>query len=101
VTARKKKAAKKTTSGEAAAPKQAKAASADPASSLAVNLGHVFALRPRVETSFKAGDLDAAKHFLREESYSTMEDAARAVAAKALELTRDGPGGRGRKGKRR
>ena len=98
MTARKKKTAKESTSKEKATPKKAKAGSA---SSLTVNLGHVFALRPRVETSFKAGDLDAAKHFLREESYSTIEDATRAVAEKALELTRDGPGGKSGKRKRR
>jgi hypothetical protein len=55
-----------------------------------VNLGHIFALRPRVNTAFPPGDLSAAKHFLRDESYATIEEAARAVADKALELTHDG-----------
>ena len=118
MTARKKKTTKKSTSRGKVTSKRAKATSADDASkssdspgaqkaaagsisSLTVNLGHVFALRPRVETSFKPGNLEAAKHFFRDNSYSTIEDAARAVAEKALELTRDGPGGRGSKGKRR
>lgn len=57
---------------------------------LGVNLGHVFALRPRVSTSFRQADFNAAKHFLRDESYASIEDAARAVAEKALELTHDG-----------
>lgn len=58
-------------------------------SSLAVNLGHVFALRPRVETAFRPDDLRAARQQLQDERYETLEEAARAVAAKALELTRE------------
>ena len=107
MTARKKKSTKKakaTSSGDGPrssdAPGGEKAAGGS-VSSLTVNLGHIFALRPRVETSFKPGNLDTAKHFFRDSSYSTIEAAARAVAEKALELTRDGPGGKGRKGKRR
>lgn len=98
MTARKKKTTKSSTSKKKASAKKAAAGSV---SSLAVNLGHVFALRPRVETSFKPGDLNTAKHFFRNESYATVEDAARAVAEKALELTHDGPGGKGGKGRRR
>ena len=56
-------------------------------SSLSINMGHVFALRPRVTTSFKAGDFSAAKHQLSDEAYSDIQQAARAVAEKALELT--------------
>jgi len=118
MTARAKKKTKTSTSSKKSVSKQASATSADSASkssespgtekatagsvsSLAVNLGHVFALRPRVETSFKPGNLETAKHFFRGESYATVEEAARAVAEKALELTREGSGGRGSKGKRR
>ena len=57
-------------------------------SSLQVNMGHVFALRPRVNTSFKPGDFSTAKHKLREENYSSLPDAARAVVERALDLTR-------------
>ena len=64
-------------------------------SSIGVNLGHIFALRPRVNTSFPPGDLNTAKHFLRDESYANIEEAARAVADKALELTHKGPPRRG------
>ena len=64
-------------------------------SSLAVNRGHVFSLRPRADASFKQSDFDTAKHFLCDESYATIEAAARAVVEKALELTREGPVRRG------
>lgn len=67
-------------------------------SSIGVNLGHIFALRPRANTSFPPGDLNTAKHFLRDESYANIEEAARAVANKALELSHKGPS---RKGTRR
>jgi hypothetical protein len=98
MTARKKAKTKASTSSTKSASKKA---TADTVSSLVVNLGHIFALRPRVETSFKPGNLNTAKHFFRDGSYSTIEDAARAVAEKALELTREGSGGRGSKSKRR
>ncbi len=78
----------------AARPEKADAAKGK-VSSIAVNLGHIFALRPRVSTAFPPGQLNTAKHFLRDESYATIEDAARAVAAKALELTQKGPSGKG------
>jgi hypothetical protein len=66
-----------------------------------VNLGHVFALRPRVNTSFRQPDFLRARELLEDESYETTSAAARAVAEKALELTHDGPtGGRGKKAKR-
>ena len=58
-----------------------------------VNLGHIFALRPRVATSFKPNDFRTAKQQLDEERYASLSDAARAVAEKALELTTDGPPG--------
>jgi hypothetical protein len=97
MTARKKSKTKASTSSAKAGSKKATAGSV---SSLAVNLGHIFALRPRVETSFKPGNLETAKHFFRDGSYATIEEAARAVAEKALELTREGSGGKSSKRKR-
>lgn len=64
-------------------------------SSLSVNLGHVFSLRPRLSTTFRQADFRTAKHLLQDESYATIEEAARAVAAKALEMTHEGPPKRG------
>lgn len=52
-----------------------------------VNLGHVFALKPRVQTSFRQADFRTAKIHLQDEGFATFEEAARAVAEKALELT--------------
>jgi hypothetical protein len=60
-------------------------------STLEVNMGHVFALRPRAETSFRPDDLRTAKQRLKDEPFATIEEAARAVAEMALELTHDGP----------
>lgn len=70
-------------------------------SSLAINLGHVFALRPRPQSAFRPDDFRRAKHLLRDEKYASAEAAARAVAQKALELTREGagPSGAGRRGR--
>ncbi len=92
----KKSAAKKSPSkkaseaGEAApAKKTAKKAGKAKVSSLDVNMGHVFALRPRMTTSFKPGDFSTAKYRLQEEAFSTIHEAARAVAEKALELTHE------------
>jgi hypothetical protein len=70
-------------------------------SSTAVHMGHIFALRPRVETSFGTGDFQDAKQFLSEEAYDDAETAARAVAQKALELTHKGGAKKGRRGTRR
>ncbi len=56
-----------------------------------VHLGHVFALRPRVNISFKRQYFHEAKLRLEDESYSSLEEAARAVVEKALELTHEGP----------
>ena len=82
----KKTTAKKTTAKKATAKKTA--ASPGPRS-LDVNMGHIFALRPRVPTSFRPGDLQNARHQLQDEAYAKIEHAARAVAEKALELTHD------------
>ena len=57
-------------------------------STMEVNLGHVFSLRPRVNSSFRQNDFFAAKRALREESFASIPDAARAVAEEALALTR-------------
>ncbi|MAG29737.1 MAG: hypothetical protein CL908_02445 [Deltaproteobacteria bacterium] len=57
-------------------------------SSMGVTLGHVFALRPRVNTSFRQNDLSQAKRALASEVYPDLAEAARAVAAEALALTR-------------
>lgn len=64
-------------------------------SSTSVNLGHVFALRPRVSTSFRQADFLTARHLLEDETYESIEEAARAVVEKALEMTREGPSKRG------
>ena len=88
----KKKAPKK---GAAAAPKKkaatkaaAKKKSPPKISSMDINLGHVFKLKPRVNTSFRQNDFMTAKRALRDESYESVSDAARAVAEEALSLTR-------------
>ena len=60
-------------------------------SSLSVNLGHVFTLRPRARTSFRQADFEKAKHLLKDESFASVDAAARAVAERALELTHEGP----------
>ena len=60
-----------------------------------VNLGHVFALRPRVSTTFKQSDFLTARHLLQDEAWSTIQDAARAVAEKALSLTNEARSKRG------
>lgn len=64
-------------------------------------MGHLFALRPRVETSFGSGDFQDAKQFLSEETYEDAEAAARAVARKALELAHKGGAKKSRPGSRR
>jgi hypothetical protein len=64
-------------------------------SSMSVNLGHVFSLRPRVSTSFRQADFLTARHLLQDETYQNVEEAARAVAEKALAMTHEGPPKRG------
>jgi len=64
-------------------------------SSKSVNLGHVFALRPRVSTTFRQADFLTARQLLDDEAYGSIEEAARAVAEKALEMTHEGPPKRG------
>jgi len=89
----KKAAAKKKTTANRSAPrkvvagqKPSKARSG--ASSSQVMMGHMFALRPRVSTSFRPDDFRRARQVLADEPYANIQDAARAVAEKAHELTR-------------
>ncbi len=92
---KKKAAAKKKTPPKAkAAPK--KAAPVKPkaerkpgsASSMDVTLGHVFSIKPRINTSFRKDDFQQAKRALQDESYEDLRAAVRAVAEEALTLTR-------------
>lgn len=57
-----------------------------------MNLGHIFTLRPRVQTGFNPESFRDAVRALAGEKYATIQDAARAVAEKALELTNSRPG---------
>ncbi len=83
-----------------APPKPQEKKSGKKTSSTDVNLGHVFALRPRVRTSFRQEDFRSARLLLQDESYASIEEAARAVAGKALEMTLEGPANRGPRGGR-
>jgi hypothetical protein len=67
-------------------------------SALEVNLGHVFGLRPRVNTSFRQNHFVEARRTLAEERFASVEEAARAVAEEALSRTR---GAAARPGKER
>ena len=58
-------------------------------SSAAVNMGHVFGLRPRVSTAFRQEHFLNARRLLEDRSYTSVEEAARAVAEKALALSND------------
>lgn len=90
-----KKAAKKAPATKAAAKPESKpaekkapaAARKSGFSSLDVNMGHVFALRPRVPTSFRPDDFRVARQQLEDESFKSASEAAKAVVEKALELT--------------
>ena len=92
---------KDATAGDDAPDASAKSAKPGSVTAKDVNLGHVFALRPRVRTSFRQPDFLRARELLSEESWESVPEAARAVAEKALELTHEGPSaGRGKKSKR-
>ena len=54
-----------------------------------VVLGHVMALRPRIHVGFKPSAFSDAKRALAEARYATIEEAARAVAEKAIEISND------------
>ena len=79
----------------AASPKPARKSAKSGVSSTAVNMGHIFALRPRVKASFRADDLLTARRLLDDESYASIEEAARAVANRALELSNEPKGKHG------
>ena len=64
-------------------------------SSMSVHLGHVFSLRPPVKTSFRQEDFRTARQLLRDETYASIQEAARAVAEKALAMTHEKPPKRG------
>ena len=89
---------KKTASGTRSSAKKTAGASI---STMDVNLGHVFSLKPRVNTSFRQNDFLAAKRALREEKFGSITDAARAVAEEALALTRGDTAGADSKRHRR
>ena len=57
-------------------------------SSMDVTLGHVFALRPRINKSFRQNDLSQARRSLANETYADLAEATRAVAEEALAITR-------------
>ena len=52
-----------------------------------VTLEHIFALRNRAHAGFKPNAFQEAKRLLADERYATVDDAARAVAEKAIELS--------------
>lgn len=78
---------KKTDAAKPVSPKNAARPSG--VSSMDVTLGHVFALRPRVDRSFRQSNLQAAKRTLQDEAFADLTEAARAVADEALKMTRD------------
>jgi hypothetical protein len=94
--ARRKKAATKRASKRAAreAPKE-ETKRGRKVSSMAVNRGHLFALRPRVSAAFRQEDFIAARRLLGDEAYTSIEEAARAVAERALSLSNNSKGKRG------
>ncbi len=73
---------------EAAAPRKVERPKGS-ASSMDVTLGHIFTIRPRVNTGFRQHDLFEAKRTLVDEVYANIRDAARAVAEEALSITRE------------
>jgi hypothetical protein len=73
---------------EAAKPKASKGGDVSPEG---VNMGHVFALRPRVTTAFPPDAFRRAKEDLAEERFASIQEAARAVAEKALETSQKKP----------
>ena len=97
-TTAKKAAPKKKTGGKRTAVSKSAEAEKKPkakVSSMSVNLGHLFSLRPRVSKTFRQADFLTARQLLQDEDYANIEEAARAVAEKALDLTHKGPPKRG------
>jgi hypothetical protein len=54
-----------------------------------VTLASVMSLRPRIHVGFKPSAFADAKRALAEERFASIEDAARAVATKAIEISND------------
>ena len=90
--AKKSSAAKKSAPKKPSVVKKAGASKAQEVSVAAVNLGHIFALRPRVNTAFPQAEFLKAKRELADERYASIPDAARALAEKALENVQRKPG---------
>ena len=59
-------------------------------SSMDVTLGHIFSIRPRVNTGFRQNHLLEATRALIDEVFADLREAARAVAEEALVITRGG-----------
>jgi hypothetical protein len=57
-------------------------------SSMDVSLGHVFSIKPRLNTSYRRDDFHQAKIALKDEVYEDLRSAVIAVAKEALALTR-------------
>lgn len=57
-------------------------------SSMDVSFGHIFSIKPRVNSSFRRDDFHQAKVALKDEIYADLKAAIRAVADEALSLTR-------------
>jgi hypothetical protein len=72
-------------------PAPAPVAPAGGVSTREVNRGHVFALQPRVNTGFSPQAFDDARRELSDVLYGTIDEAARAVAERALELSNERP----------
>jgi hypothetical protein len=56
-----------------------------------VLLGHVMALRPRIHVGFKPSAFADAKRALADARYASLEEAARAVVEKAIEISNASP----------
>jgi hypothetical protein len=54
-----------------------------------VLLGHVMALRPRIHVGFRPSAFGDAKRALADRRFATIQDAARAVAEKAIEISNE------------
>ncbi len=87
--AAKKAASKKAETEDAAPAEEVKAKGSGAFLAKDVNMGSIMALRPRVHTSFPQKDFLEARRELSDESYETAEEAARAVAEKALGTSND------------
>jgi len=86
-----RKKAKSTAKKTAKTPRKTAAKGEAKVSADAVNLGHIFALRPRVPTAFPQEALRRAKGELSDERFGSIQEAARAVAEKALETSQKKP----------